>query len=65
MSNTRIYLVEGPGPEDETLVRAATKAAAVNHRIGSLISARVAAQDDLVAAMARGVKVEDAGSDNA
>ena len=60
---TRIYKVEGPTLETTRLVRAATPAQAVRHAVRSDYTATVAAQQDLVELLGRGVVVETAGSD--
>lgn len=54
----RIYIVRN-GAGDPRLVRAANQAQALRH-IVKPYTAEVASQDDLVAAISRGVKVEDA-----
>lgn len=61
---TRIYKVEGPVPDQTRLVRANTPAQAVRHAVKSDYSATVAAQDDLVELLSRGVQVETAGADD-
>lgn len=62
---TRIYKVEGPTPEQTRLVRAGTPAQAIRHAVRSDYTATVAAQEDLVVLLGRGVTVETAGSDEA
>lgn len=60
---SRIYKVEGPTPEQTRLVRAATPAQAIRHAVRSDYAATVAAQEDLVELLGRGVTVETAGAD--
>lgn len=60
---TRIYVVaqkasEAPAPR--RLVRAQTPAAALRHVVDDTLIVAIASQDDLVACVAAGVKVEDA-----
>jgi hypothetical protein len=55
---TRIYIVRN-GASDPRLVRAPNQAQALRH-IVKPYSAEVASQDDLIAALAKGVKVEEA-----
>jgi hypothetical protein len=57
----RIYIVRN-GVSDPRLVRAANQAQALRH-IVKPYSAEVASQDDLVVALSKGVKVEDAKDD--
>lgn len=58
---TRIYVV--CFGEATRLVRAATKSQAVRHVADSLIAASVATQDDLITALGKGTKVEDANEE--
>lgn len=55
----RIYHVSSP--TGARLVRAFTPAGAVNHVVGTSHEAHVASQDELLACIGKGVKVEDAG----
>lgn len=55
---TRIYIVTN-GAADPRLVRAENQAA-VNRHLVKPYSVEVASQDDLVAALIKGVKVEEA-----
>jgi len=55
----RIYHVTSP--TGARLVRAFTPAGAVNHVVGTSHEAHVATQDELIATLAKGTKVEDAG----
>lgn len=66
---TRIYIVtpkivEDGKPVAKRLVRAPTPAQALRH-VASEFDVAVASQDDLVAAVADGVRVEDAGAKGA
>lgn len=66
MSNAavkRIYAIVVPVdvPAGTHLVRASTPAAAKRHVAGGLLTASVASQEDLVAALQAGTKVETAG----
>lgn len=54
----RIYIVSTPDGNTR-LVRAAMRQQALSHVAASLLEVRVASQDDLVAEVSRGVKVED------
>lgn len=58
MSN-RIYVVS-KGTDFVALVRASHPQQAVNHVVKDQFAAGVASQDDLVALLAKGVKVQDA-----
>ena len=58
MENTRIYIV-GHG-QDTRLVRAGHRAQAMNHVAKALITVKVAAQNDLVDALQKGISVENA-----
>lgn len=65
---TRIYLVEreplhGSEHGDDRLVRAIRRAAALAHVARRTLNARVASQDDLLRAVSRGIKVEEAGTE--
>lgn len=55
---TRIYLITN-GAADPRLVRAPNQAQALRH-IVKPYKAEVASQDDLIAALGKGVKVEEA-----
>lgn len=57
MTETRIYLIEDG--EHATLVRAPSQAQAVRH-VAKRFKCKVASQDDLVAHVGKGVKVETA-----
>ena len=57
MATTRIYAVEANGVT--RLVRAANKVQAINHGARATITAEVATQDELIASVSAGVKVED------
>jgi len=54
----RIYIVRN-GASDPRLVRAANQSQALRH-IVKPYTAEVASQDDLVVALSKGIKVEDA-----
>lgn len=56
---TRIYVVTN-GATDPRLVRAANPSQAIRHVTKPLYKAEVASQDALVAALIKGVKVEEA-----
>lgn len=56
---TRIYIVTNDTSEPR-LVRAANPAQALRHVARATFSTAVASQDDLVAAVGKGAKVEDA-----
>lgn len=58
MENTRIYIV-GHGQEIR-LIRAGHRAQALNHVAKTLISVKVAAQNDLVDALQKGISIENA-----
>lgn len=58
---TTIKAAPGQGADVERLVRAASQAQAAGHITRSLVTAKVAEQDDLVRLASAGVKVEDAG----
>lgn len=60
---TRIYIVRN-GASDPRLVKAANQAQALRH-IVKPYKAEVASQDDLVAALSKGVKVEEARAEEA
>ena len=72
-TNTRIYLIKdkrastglGAGliGEPVALVRASSKAAAINHAVRRDFSAEVASPDELVELVTCGWRVEDAGED--
>lgn len=59
--NNRIHLVETPS--GKRLIRAATKNGAIRHAAKDIIKCSVATQDELVAAVGAGIKVEDAGAE--
>ena len=60
----RIYVVTC-GTDNKTLVRATSQAQAIGHVVRSLYTAEVASQDDIVALLAAGKKVEEAGTGEA
>jgi hypothetical protein len=68
-TKTRIYAVtDTSAPDDDgncpiNLVRASTKAQAVNHIAASRLHACVASQELLVSVLAGGATVEDAGEE--
>lgn len=57
MVQSRIYLVNTPN--GNRLIRASVKQQAISHAANSIMTARVASQNDLVDALASGIKVED------
>lgn len=61
----RIYLVNGDigATVEPRLIKASTKQQAVSFAAQSLLSARVASQDDLVEALSNGIKVEVYGAE--
>lgn len=59
---TRIYIVTN-GSGEPRLVRAGTQAAAIRH-IAKPYKAEVATQDQLVAALGKNTKVEDASAED-
>lgn len=61
MSTQRIYLVSNG--KDARLVRASNQAQAVRHVVRNTFTASVASQDELVDALGKGIKVEDASED--
>ena len=61
VSQTRIYKAQTP--TGARLVRAANRAQAVATVARDIIKAEVATQDDLVALLAQGVKVEESNAD--
>lgn len=58
MENTRIYIV-GHGQEIR-LIRAGHRAQALNHVAKALINVKVAAQNDLIDALQKGISIENA-----
>ena len=62
---TRIYLVRNVHTGKSVLVRGASQAQALRHATKTAYEARVASQDDIVAAMKGGCTVEDAGDQEA
>ena len=56
---TRIYLVNGP--TGSRLVKATVASQAITHVAKSAFSAKVASQDDLIAELSKGTKVETYG----
>jgi hypothetical protein len=68
VSETRIYRISeinSPAGKLCALVRAGTQAQAIRHVVRNRFSADVATQDDLVGLLSAGVKVEDAGKEDA
>lgn len=64
-TKTRVYVVTDSSVGAEALlIRAATKAQAVRHYTRGKVSASVASQDDIIAAMGNGVSVVDASTDD-
>lgn len=63
MMETRIYLVTSIGSptEEPRLVRASNQAQALRHIARKRYSVGVADQNDLIAAVTAGIKVEEAG----
>ena len=53
---TRVYIVTGP--TGNRLVKATVASQAITHVAKSAFSAKVASQDDLIAALSKGTKVE-------
>lgn len=68
-TNTRIYLIKDRratadvSGEPVALVRATSKAAAINHAVRRDFSADVASAEDLVDLVGNGWRVEDAGEE--
>jgi hypothetical protein len=61
MTATRIYIVGSTDPAFPVrLVKASIRQQALSHVAQSLFTVRVASQDDLIAALGSGVKVENA-----
>jgi len=61
MTATRIYIVGSNDPAFPIrLVKASIRQQALSHVAQSLFTVRVASQDDLVAALSSGVKIENA-----
>ena len=61
MATQRIYLVGTPSGETR-LVRASVRSQALSHVANSMLTLRVATQDDLVEAISKGCSVENAKS---
>lgn len=59
----RVYIVTTPA--GETLVRAFNRTQAIAHATKKLVSVRVPTGEELFAAGANGLKLEDAGGDEA
>ena len=57
MAQSRIYLVGTPN--GVRLVRASVRQQALTHAANTLLTVRVATQDDLVNAMEMGIKIEN------
>ena len=64
MSKTRIYRITNRLTNAAHLVRAPSPAAAIRHVAEDMLSASVATQDDLVALLVTGAKVETAGEES-
>jgi hypothetical protein len=61
MTATRIYIVGSSDPAFPVrLVKASVRQQALTHVAQSLFTVRVASQDDLIYALGKGVKVENA-----
>lgn len=60
---TRIYLVKNTALGSEHLVRAQLPSQAVRHVVGDQFTAKVPTQDELVAAIGRGLAIQDAKKD--
>lgn len=56
---TRVYIVTGP--TGNRLVKATVASQAITHVAKSAFSAKVASQDDLIAELSKGTKVETYG----
>jgi len=61
MATQRIYLVGTPSGEIR-LVKASVRSQALSHVANSMLTLRVATQDDLVEAISKGCSVENAKS---
>lgn len=59
MATQRIYLIGTPSGETR-LVRASVRSQALSHVANSMLTLRVATQDDLVDAISKGCSVENA-----
>lgn len=57
---TRVYIVNGPDGSNR-LVKAIVASQAITHVAKSAFSAKVASQDDLIAELSKGTKVETYG----
>lgn len=57
---TRVYIVTGPDGSNR-LVKATVASQAITHVAKSAFSAKVASQDDLIAELSKGTKVEAYG----
>jgi hypothetical protein len=57
---TRVYIVTGPDNTNR-LVKATVASQAITHVAKSAFSAKVASQDDLIAELSKGTKVETYG----
>ena len=57
MAQQRIYLVGTPDKKVR-LIKASVRAQAVSHVANTLLTVRVASQDDLVTALQAGIKIE-------
>jgi hypothetical protein len=61
MTATRIYIVGSNDPAFPVrLVKASIRQQALSHVAQSLFTVRVASQDDLISALGKGIKVENA-----
>ena len=59
-TSTRVYIVNGPDGSNR-LVKATVASQAITHVAKSAFSAKVASQDDLIAELSKGTKVETYG----
>jgi hypothetical protein len=57
---TRVYIVTGPDGSNR-LIKATVASQAITHVAKSAFSAKVASQDDLIAELSKGTKVETYG----
>lgn len=59
-TSTRVYIVNGPDGSNR-LVKATVASQAITHVAKSAFTAKVASQDDLIAELSKGTKVETYG----
>lgn len=59
-TSTRVYIVNGPDGSNR-LVKATVASQAITHVAKSVFTAKVASQDDLIAELSKGTKVETYG----